>query len=364
MLFQFVIDHRSELVGRAQAKAAKRLAPRPPGWEGETGVPLFLDQLVETLRGAPASMPGLMDRSAAVHGATLLGLGYTVGQVVHDYGDVCQAITELAGETDARISTREFHTMNLCLDNAIAEAITEYTRLRDRSIADAETTRSGAFAHELRNRISAAQMGFDAIRSGRAPLVGGVAAIVTRSLKSMSTLIDQVLVDVRVDSGSTHRQRIPLHKVIEEVRSDGALGAESHGVSLAVSPTDPGLAVEADGQILAGAISNLLQNAFKFTRKGGRVWLRTSTVDERAWIEIEDECGGLPAGRVEELFEPFQQRARNRVGLGLGLYVSRKGVEASGGSLRVRDIPGTGCVFTIDLPLAGPSAAAPTPASS
>jgi signal transduction histidine kinase len=161
-----------------------------------------------------------------------------------------------------------------------------------------------------------------------------------------------------------HRQRIPLHELIEDAQSDGALGAESRGVSLTVSPTDPELAVEADAQVLAGAISNLLQNAFKFTRKGGRVWLRTSTVDERAWIEVEDECGGLPAGRVEEIFEPFQQRAKNRVGLGLGLYVSRKGVEASGGSLRVRDIPGAGCVFTIDLPLAGPSAAAPTPASS
>jgi signal transduction histidine kinase len=67
-------------------------------------------------------------------------------------------------------------------------------------------------------------------------------------------------------------------------------------------------------------------------------------------VEVEDECGGLPPGKAAELFRPFQQAGSDRTGLGLGLSITRKSIEANGGLVRVRDIPGTGCVFTIDLP--------------
>jgi signal transduction histidine kinase len=118
--------------------------------------------------------------------------------------------------------------------------------------------------------------------------------------------------------------------------------------------------VDVDRQILAGAIANLMQNAFKFTRSSGHVSLRTSVKDGRALIQVEDECGGLPPGRAEELFDAFQQRGEDRRGLGLGLFISRKGVEASGGLLGVQDLPGRGCVFTIDLPMVTRPAGAET----
>jgi signal transduction histidine kinase len=69
-------------------------------------------------------------------------------------------------------------------------------------------------------------------------------------------------------------------------------------------------------------------------------------------MEIEDECGGLPGGNVNELFRPFEQRGTNRTGVGLGLAFSRWGVEANRGRLYARNLPGKGCVFTIDLPRA------------
>jgi signal transduction histidine kinase len=351
MLVEFITANREQLVALARAKVANRLAPRPTERELTSGVPLFLDQLAETLRSAPSSIAGAIERSAAVHGAVLLNLGYTVAQVVHDYGDVCQAITELADELDAPISADEFHTLNRCLDNAIAEAVTEYTRLREQSMAERETERSGVFAHELRNRISAAQLGFQAIKSGRAPIGGSVAAVVIRNLQGMAALINRTMVEVRLGAGNTQRKRIHLHELLTETEIDGAMEADVHGVSLSVTPVDRGIDVDADPQILGGAVVNLLQNAFKFTHSGGRVSLRTSVNAGRVEIEVEDECGGLPPGKAEELFGAFQQRGTNRSGLGLGLFISRRGVEASGGVLRVRDVPGSGCVFTIDLPL-------------
>jgi signal transduction histidine kinase len=361
MLSDFITANREGIIALTRKKIAVRLAPRPTERELTSGVPLFLDQLAEALRRSPSVTIESVERSGALHGAAMLSRGYTVAQVVYDYGDICQSVTELAADVHERITTEEFRTLNLCIDNAIAGAVTEYTSLRDQSVAEGMTERSGVFAQELRNRVSATQLAFLAIQSGRAPIGGSVAAVVTRNLQGMTALINRALIEVRLDVGNARRQRVHVHQLIREAEVEGTVEASVHGVSLSVVPMDRGIDVDADPQILAGAVATLLQNAFKFTRAGGQVLLRTSVVGGRAEIEIEDECGGLPPDKAAELSGAFRQRGTDRSGLGLGLFISRKGVEASGGVMRVRDVPGSGCVFTIDLPLlqAHPS---PTPA--
>ena len=99
------------------------------------------------------------------------------------------------------------------------------------------------------------------------------------------------------------------------------------------------MAIEADRQVLAAVVMNLLQNAFKFTRPGTTVTLRVGASAERVLIEVEDECGGLPSGNVNELFRPFEQRGADRTGLGLGLAFSRWGVEANHGRIYARNVP-------------------------
>jgi signal transduction histidine kinase len=78
--------------------------------------------------------------------------------------------------------------------------------------------------------------------------------------------------------------------------------------------------------------------------------VRALTTTSRVLIEVEDECGGLPPGQVEELLQPFTQRGGDRTGLGLGLSICVKAVKAMAGELHIRDLPGRGCIFTIDLP--------------
>ncbi len=356
VLFEFVATNREALIELARSKIGRRSPPKATAFELTSGVPLFLDQLVEALKRPLHSSTESVDRSAAAHGAALLALGYTVAQVVHDYGDICQAITELAGTVDTPITTEEFQILNGCLDDAIAGAVTEYARLRERSVSEGETERSGAFAHELRNRIGVIQIAFTMIKVGRAPIAGSVASVVSRNLRGMTALINRSLVEVRVDSGSTLRTRLRLHELIDEAEVDGNIEAGMHGVSLTVSPTDRSVEIDADPEILAGALANVMQNAYKFTRAGGEVRLRTAVVGDRVEIEVQDQCGGLPPNKAEQLFGAFRQHGPNRTGLGLGLFISRKGVEACDGILRVRDVPGSGCVFTIDLPLPAPAA--------
>ena len=110
------------------------------------------------------------------------------------------------------------------------------------------------------------------------------------------------------------------------------------------------MGIEADRQVLAAVVGNLLQNAFRFPRPRTSVTLRVGASAERVLIEIQDECGGLPEGNVNELFRPFEQRSADRTGVGLGLTFSRWGGEANNGWIYARNLPKKGCVFTLDLP--------------
>jgi signal transduction histidine kinase len=359
-LHQFISAHREDLISRTRTKVASRLAPRSTEDELKNGVPLFLDQLVEALRFARSrAETAAIGRSARLHGGDMLKLGFTVAQVVRSYGDVCQAVTELADKTDSSITIEEFQTLNRCLDDATAEAVTEYMRLRECSLTEGETRRSGMLAHEMRNGLSAATMAFRILKNGEVAINGSVAGVVTRSLRRLGSLIDRSLLEVRVNSGKEQRQRVALRELVEEAQVDATLEAEARHLALTVTPVDGGIYVDVDPHILSGALANLMDNALKFTRNGGHVSLRTSATTARVLIDVEDECGGLPAGETEKLFDAFEQRSADRTGLGLGLFIARKGVEANGGVMRVRDVPGAGCVFTIDLPRVASAQAIP-----
>ncbi len=356
MLVEFIADHRQELIALTRAKIARRMAPRPTELELSSGVPLFLDRLAGALRRSPESTTVANGPGAAEHGAALLGLGYTVAQVVYDYGEICQAITELTVSLSSPITTDEFQTLNRCLDDAIAEAVTEYTRLRDQTTADGQLERSGTFAQGLRHHLTAARLAFVMIKSGRAPSAGSVAAVVTGNLQGMAALINRSLVEVRLESGHTQRQRVSLHAIMAEAEVDGSLEANHYGVSLHVMPVDEGIDVDVDAQIIVGAIANLLQNAFKCTPSGGSVVLKVSAVEGRVRILVEDQCGGLAPGRAAALAAGLERRGADQGDLGMGLVVSRRGVQSSGGALRVQDVRGKGCIFTIDLPRLAPAA--------
>jgi signal transduction histidine kinase len=349
MLHEFLVEQRDAIIARARAKVAERAAPRATDEELERGIPLFLEQLVANLRGSLSSRQDIGD-SATIHGSDLLKRGFTVAQVVHDYGGVCQAVTELADETKAHITADEFHTFNRCLDDAIAQAVTEYTRQREQVIIDQGTERLGDLTHELRNALGVAMIAFQTLRAGSVGIGGATSDLLGRSLKRLSLLIDSSLAHVRLEAGLRTSARLSLREFIEEVEVGATMEAHGRDLTLTVAPVDPAVEVLADRQLLAGAVANLLQNAFKFTRPHGNVALRTTSTHDRVLIEVEDECGGLAPGKAEDLFRPFERRAKDRTGLGLGLSISRRSVEADGGRIVVRDLPGQGCVFTIDLP--------------
>ena len=372
MLHAFLSANRDDLIDRCRLKVVQRRAPKATDVEIEHGIPHFLDQLIKTLQveqtpeplrsrdvsgesGGEGSVFSEIGATAAQHGRELLQHGFTVDQVVHDYGDLCQSITDLAFEKETPFEVDEFRTLNRCLDNAIADSVSEFTYQRDLLLVDAGAhalnERLGFFAHELRNLIQNATLAVTAIKAGNVGLAGATGAVLDRSLIGLRNLVDRSLADVRVTAGMPmRRQLIPLAGFIGDVRISASLEAQSRGCGLAVATVDPSLAVEADRDLLLSAVGNLLQNAFKFTEENTEVSLRAHSAGDRVMIEVEDNCGGLPPGDAERMFEPFTQGSADKSGLGLGLSICRRSVEAIGGVLSVRNMPGVGCVFTVDLP--------------
>jgi hypothetical protein len=371
-MHEFLSEHRQELVERCKLKVAQRPLRAATPEQLKNGVPLFLDQLIRTLQaekehhpaeslrisGAPGGAshdPSEMGVTATAHGKQLLELGYTVDQVVHDYGDLCQAITDLAVERHAPFSVDEFRTLNRCLDNAIAEAVTEFSAQSDvaasRRFSLESNQRVGFLLHELRNSLLAAKLALTALESGQLPLAGATGGVLRRSLAALTSLVNHALDEVRGTADlQAGREGFSLASFIADAASTARLDADARGCALSVRNIASDVEVEGDRQLLLGALMNLLQNAFKFTRPHTEVSLSASvTADGAVWIEVADHCGGLAPGIAEVMFRPFERGQQDQGGLGLGLSIARANVRAAGGDLGVRDVPGTGCVFTMRL---------------
>ena len=145
-------------------------------------------------------------------------------------------------------------------------------------------------------------------------------------------------------------ERFFVSPLIDELAPDAALSADAAQITLTMMPVDDGLAIEADRLVLKAVVMNLLHNAFKFTQPRTTVTLRVGASADRVLVEVHDACGGIADGNVERLFRPFERRGVDRTGAGLGLSFSRWAVEANDGRIYARDVPGAGCVFTVDLP--------------
>lgn len=369
----FLANNRDELIARCKAKVAQR--PRRAATEEQlkNGVPLFLEQLRRTLvaeeegqageslsisgaSGGDAQALSEMGVTAAAHGKQLLELGFTVDQVVHDYGDLCQAITDLAVERDAPFSIDQFRTLNRCLDNAIADAVTEFSAQRDASIARRQSAevneRLGFLVHELRNSVGTATLAVAALELGNLPISGATGGVLKRSLAALVSLIDHTLNEVRTKAAAASQdQAFSLALVIADAARAAALHATQRGCLLSVPLVDPLLGIAGNRERLLAALGNVLQNAFKYTRPSTEVTLTAYAVGERVFIDVRDHCGGLAEGDAEKMFTPFTQRSDDKTGLGLGLSIARQGVEADGGTLSVKNVPESGCVFTTSLPL-------------
>jgi len=371
MMRDFLADNRNELIERCRARAARRPARTATELQLRNGVPMFLDQLVAKLdaqetpnsigsgeasstTGGEVSSSSPIGKSAGLHGRMLFTLGYSIEQVVHDYGDLCQSIMDLAYERNANFPVSDFRTLNSCLDDAIADAATEYSYQRDvhATIDHALEIdeQLGILADDLRCQLGTAALAFAAARTGSLNLSGATGSLLEHSLMNLQKLIDTSLAELRLEvKRSTKYKPLLLSDFMAEIRNTASIEARVRGFVLTVPAVDTAIYVDVDHDLLRSAVGNLLQNAYKLSHEHAQIILNTYSVGDRVLIDVVNNCGGLPMGEAERMTSSFMRPNEDKSGRGAGLSIAWRSVTANDGILTVRDVPGKGCIFTINL---------------
>jgi signal transduction histidine kinase len=350
MLHELLTENRDEIVLRCERKLRQRHPDREPEELLDT-IPEFLDELIKAelrIAGLPATTP-LPDDSehARAHGQQRFQRGYAISELPHDFGMISDTIGELAIEKNVHLDAPSYKLLNQCIDKAIAESINEYFTLSRQSEAQGVATWIGSLGHELRNAVSSALMAYTALDAGHVGIRSRTALILERSLHRIEALVGRTLAAMQLKSG-TPLQREPIHlrELVEDITETLA---RENDVKVLVE-IDPTLLVLADMRLLESALSNLVQNAIKFTRRPGEVHVTARPVDGAVQIDIEDECGGFGGGDTAHLFEAFVQGEQKSGGVGLGLAITRQAIEAHGGLVTVHDLAPKGCRFSVWLP--------------
>jgi signal transduction histidine kinase len=361
---------------RSPALASARLASE----QLQRGLPIFFKQLLEVLEQLSANSAaserdtdgsvnaangsGLrvvapatnrpydveVTKSAGAYGKELQRLGFNLSHVVHAYGAICQTITGLAIAQAAEITTGEFRELNRCLDTAIAGAVTTFLAERAEGDSTRETEHLGFLAHELRNGLAIINTSLHLIKSGTVGFGGSTGQVLDRALKRQQELIDRSLAEVRLRvDPKVHRESASFLQLVDQIVATSEAETRVKRQVLEIE-VEPGLIVEADQYLLLSAVSNLVQNAIKYSCRGGTIRIRGHDVGGQTIIEVEDECGGLNSETPNDLFKPFEQHNKNRNGLGLGLPIAQRAIALNDGTIEVRNLPARGCVFKISLP--------------
>jgi signal transduction histidine kinase len=274
-----------------------------------------------------------------------------VASLVREYGFLYESAVELAEELRPAPSVRELRELSRCLFASAAEAAQEFAQQADQRQRELDLKHFGFIAHELRTPLGAALLSWHHIRKNER-CTSPHANILNRSLERLTKLVDDTLSSARLASlgqvPAVHVESVDVASLLAEAEAESRAEAEVKDVTIVVAPQS-GLKLRGDPRLLLSALTNFVRNAVKFTHIGGTVVLRSRIREQRIVIEVQDQCGGLRPDRAERLFEAFKRANQNRTGFGLGLAIAKQAIEAHGGTVGVKNVPDSGCIFEMEL---------------
>jgi len=311
------------------------------------GLPDFLDLLL-----APDAAGLLGAGTAREHGRQRFQLGFSAQDVVYEYGVLLEVLHDVAERHLLLLSREEARFLDRVFFEASYRAVAEFASQQERARTEQAGKHLSFLAHDLRDALNTAQLALTVIRNQPVHATRALAAI-ERGLDRIHGMLQRTLVagwlNARV---AVNPEEIRVQELLEGVVNELSLEIEQREQRVVIDVDAPH-ALIGDRDMLASTLTNLLRNAFKFSPAPCDIVLRArASVEERVQIEVEDCCGGLPPDQLEKIFEPFVQASRDRTGFGLGLAIARRAAEAHGGMLTVRNLPGKGCLFVLDLPVA------------
>jgi len=321
-------------------------------------LPKFLHEVITALR-VEAGEPAQLDadehaQTARGHGEQRLRLGFSLDAVVREYGALRDAIVDTARGLGAAPTFDEMQCLFSSTISGIARAVSEYARQRDAEQQRLHNEHIAFIAHELRNPLASATTAHDILKmQGHIPPDARPAIALARGLLSMQELIDHALSVARVASGiELRRESVQLSALLAEAELVAAGEADGRNIELHVQ-LEADITLDIDRRLMRSALNNIVRNAVKYTAPGTKIEIRSRIDGGHVLIEVEDHCGGLPPGKVEAAFAPFVRLTTRTPGFGLGLAIAKQALDAHGGTIRVQNLPGKGCVFALELPIAG-----------
>jgi signal transduction histidine kinase/CheY-like chemotaxis protein len=287
-----------------------------------------------------------------------------------EIGVLVAAFNDMLAEIGRRSHALQEANATLEHEMQVRERAEEALRLADRRKDEFLAT----LAHELRNPLAPIRTGLDILRlrSGDAQATQRATDIMERQLRQMVRLVDDLLDVSRINTGkfTIKSGRVELKAVVNDALEVVRPYIELHGHELVIDLPDRPVFLNGDATRLAQILSNLLNNAAKYTNRGGRVGLK-ATVDDRTLVLVVSDTGiGIAPDLLDTVFEMFVQvdstLERSNAGLGVGLSLARKLVELHGGTIEAHSAGlGHGSQFVVRLPIiVDPELPAkPTPAS-
>jgi signal transduction histidine kinase len=334
-LHEVLTEHREEIIAAM------------PSAELVDHLPDFLREVIDALRleESPDTSP-----TAADHGEQRLALGFDLDSVVREYGALGASIVETARAAGTPLTPRDYLVLSQCVNTGIAEAVAQYARQRDAELQRQANEHFAFIAHELRNPLGSALLALSLLRDKALMPEDRLAKVLDRALARMHQLIEESLGVAQASAGiHLRREPIRLGALLDDAEMGAVANAEEKNIRLTfLLQSDETISV--DARLVRSALSNLVRNAVKFSKPGGSVEVRGRVENGRTTIEVEDRCGGLPAGKVEQAFAPFVQLDPKKDGFGLGLAIVKQAADAHGGSIRVQNLPGKGCIFVLEIP--------------
>lgn len=352
-LADLVATHGTQILAEWKAQVSGSLHPEAmPHPQLIDHLPAFLDEIAQAMRDCEGPDGS---RVAAEHGEQRLGLGFSLDGVVREYGALRDAILAVAKVQRVTVRESERDVLFDCIITGIADAVSEYQRQRDAELQRHMNEHFAFIAHELRNPLGSALTAVSMLeKKGQLNTSERFAQVLSRGLTRMHELIDSTLRTAQMaNSIRVQREHVTLAALVEDMEMSAAASAEERQVALKLE-IDTDVTIDVDPRLVRSALTNLVRNAVKFSHAGGTVTVRARANAERVTIEVEDSCGGLPPGMVQQAFAPFAQLGSDRSGFGLGLAIAKQAADAHQGVIRVQDLPGKGCVFTIELPISPP----------
>jgi signal transduction histidine kinase len=352
-----IIERGQQEIERRWLERVERDVARSVGIEPThllDGLPDYLSALVRLFSRADAqnfdlSAEPTWSKVAREHGITRVRIGFDINQLIHEFIILRQVIREIAGEQGMAFDGPEAVLADT-LDAAIAAAVSAYVDARDYEARKKQAENIGFLTHELRNPLSTAMLSASQMRR----LLGSehvwLLDLLDRSHKKLSDLIDSVLFTEKLEAGKAESQPVAtkVGDLIEPALEAARLAAANKGLAFRLN-YDPEIQIHVDPLLTRSAVQNIADNAAKYTDHG-EVSVGVEVGPDVLAVHVRDTCGGISEQEIRTIFEPFERGTKGKSGMGLGLAIARRAIEAQGGSIQAESLGDSGCHFWITLP--------------